>query len=117
MPHHATPPRASRRRAVVVGALVLLLLGVSENPHALRAASDGPPHPGLELLLHEPLSLQAFTTNELARLWTVWEEEARAEAEAASDDERRKLTYARYGLIERGPDCLLYTSPSPRDPE
>ena len=49
------------------------------------------------------MSTAAFTAEELDQLWTVWEPEERAAAEAATADERRRMTYARYGLIERGP--------------
>ena len=59
-------------------------------------------HPGLELLLHRPLSIEAFTLEELSSLWEVWQGEDRTAAAKATPVERRDLTYARYGLIERG---------------
>ncbi|MEM1250093.1 MAG: cytochrome c [Acidobacteriota bacterium] len=46
--------------------------------------------------------MPTFTADELAKLWTVWEEPDRSAAEAASPDERRRLVFERYGLIERG---------------
>ncbi len=109
--HEDPPPRKPRRRfATAWGLTLLLVFAAGLESNGVRAADDEATHPGLELLLHEPLSLAAFTTDELARLWTVWEGDARAAAETASVDERRRMTYARYGLIERGAE--LSDSPS-----
>jgi hypothetical protein len=37
-------------------------------------------------------------------LWKVWPEPMRAEADKATPEERRRLTFARYGLVERPAD-------------
>ena len=90
----ATKPR--RLALLCLLPLAALLLAAS------APSADSSDQQGLDLLLHEPLSMPTFTADELATLWTVWEEPERSVAEAASDDERRRLVFERYGLIERG---------------
>ncbi|HVS12666.1 MAG TPA: c-type cytochrome [Thermoanaerobaculia bacterium] len=79
-----------RRRTILVCALAALagipLLGA---------------HPGLELLLEEPLSFPALTLEDLDRLWTVWEPAERERAAGLDRDARRRLAFERYGWIER----------------
>ena len=46
----------------------------------------------------------SFTEEDVAALWTVWPAPARSEAERASPEERRRLTFARYGFTPRPDD-------------
>jgi mono/diheme cytochrome c family protein len=68
-----------------------------------------PPPPsaaaGYDHLLHRAYLPADFDQGVFDALWTVWEEPAKAKAEAAGVDERRRMTMDRYGL-----------SPHPDDP-
>jgi mono/diheme cytochrome c family protein len=46
----------------------------------------------------------SFSEEDVASLWCVWPEPARSQAEAASPEVRRRLTFARYGLTPRPDD-------------
>lgn len=59
------------------------------------------PDRGLELLLTEPMGAPVMKTSDVDRLWKVWEPELRAKAEQASAEERRRMTFERYGWAER----------------
>lgn len=56
---------------------------------------------GLSLLTSKWFSSKATTVDELNRIWTTWEPELRAKAEKASPEERRKMTFERYGFAPR----------------
>ena len=71
-----------------------VLASPSSDGEAVRSA-------GLELLLEEPLSIGFVSLDELRELWKVWEPEDRTRAEKADGAERRRLTFERYGLIDR----------------
>lgn len=68
-----------------------------------------PPPPavaaGYDHLLHRAYLPADFDQQVFDALWTVWEEPAKSQAEAADVDDRRRMTMARYGL-----------SPHPDDP-
>lgn len=59
------------------------------------------PQKGFEILMTVPMADPVVKIKDLDRLWMVWEPEPRAKAEGASPQERRAMTFARYGLIER----------------
>lgn len=72
-------------------------------------ADDAPLPPdaakrGFDVLIHKPMTTVALKTADLDTLWTVWEPEPRALAEKASPEERRRLTFERYGFIPRNFD-------------
>jgi mono/diheme cytochrome c family protein len=71
---------------------------------ALARRSGAQTHPGYDLLLSKPFSSSVMSIDEYERLWTVWEDDARARAEAASPAERRRLAFERYGFIDRATD-------------
>lgn len=62
--------------------------------------SDGA-RKGFELLTTKPFTRGVFDAAEIEELWRIWEPEAYAKAESATPEERRKMTWNRYGLIER----------------
>lgn len=62
------------------------------------------PKLGYDFLLHKPMSAVFLKSANLDRLWLVWEPEEKAKAEAATPEERRKMTFARYGFAERPND-------------
>ena len=55
-------------------------------------------HPGLRHLLETPYIPSTFDDEIVANLWRVWEEPARSAAAAATPEQRREMTYDRYGL-------------------
>lgn len=59
------------------------------------------PAEGYRILLNEPMGTRVLKEADIDRLWMVWEPEERAKAEAASPEERRQMTFARYGWAER----------------
>jgi mono/diheme cytochrome c family protein len=61
---------------------------------------------GYQLLTEKAYLPPDFDQETFDELWKVWEEPLRSQAAAASPDERRRLAYARYGLL-----------PRPNDPE
>lgn len=96
--------------AVLVAVLVTLTLTAAgaerDNPAASPSApatapdDESPAARGYRLLTTRAYLGAEFGDDYFEQLWTVWPEPLRSEAEAASPDERRRLAYARYGLIE-----------------
>lgn len=66
-----------------------------------QPASDEAAKRGFDLLINKPLSSPVMEIDELNRLWTIWEPELKAEAEKATPEERRRMTFERYGLTHR----------------
>lgn len=64
---------------------------------------------GYELLMTAPMATPIMKVKEIDRLWEVWEEAEKAVAEKASPEERRRLTFERYGWAKRPGDeiCKL----------
>lgn len=106
--------KTKRRFAPIAGAVGLLVaLGMLVTPmHADDGAADidlnlglePDPAKGYQLLLNEPMSAPIMQQKDLSRLWKVWEPEERERAEKASSEERRRLTFERYGWVERPND-------------
>lgn len=61
----------------------------------------GDPQRGFDILINTPMTQPVLTLDELDRIWTVWEPDARAKAEAASPEERHRMIFERYGFVER----------------
>jgi mono/diheme cytochrome c family protein len=59
---------------------------------------------GYNLLLNKSYLPPDFDQETFDELWKTWEEPLRSQAEAASADERRRMAFARYGLVERPND-------------
>ena len=97
----------------VVAHIALGAVASGAGPSALDRESLTGGAEGFDLLLEKPLSLAVLSEDDLGALWQVWEPEEKAQAEAASPDERRQLVFERYGLIPRPDDPSLplgYTS-------
>lgn len=56
------------------------------------------------LLLNKAYLPPDFDQETFDQLWQTWEEPLRGKAAAATPDERRKMAFTRYGLIERAND-------------
>lgn len=96
------------RRTARIWCLLLL-------PAAAAAAGDGsrtaPPQGesnaasrGLELLLNKPFLPGDFDQETFDEVWRVWPDPLRSRARDATPDERRRMAYRRYGLVERPGD-------------
>jgi len=59
---------------------------------------------GYDLLLNKAFLPPDFDQQTFDELWKTWEEPLRGQAEAAGTSERRRMAFARYGLIERPGD-------------
>lgn len=62
------------------------------------------PKKGYDLIRNKPMGRPIMHVDDIDRLWLVWEEEEKAKAEAAGPDERRKMTFDRYGWARRPED-------------
>jgi len=56
---------------------------------------------GFEILINNPMADPVVKIKDLDRLWMVWDGDAKTKAEKATPEERRKMTFSRYGLLER----------------
>ncbi len=88
------------------GAAALLLFAVLCGPNLSTA--DNAPIPtepsaerGFEILTQTSLSMPLAKIDELNRVWTVWESAERVRAEAAKPEQRRTMTFERYGFVQR----------------
>lgn len=76
----------------------------TEGPTAypeLNLGMEPDPQKGLELILNEPMAAPVLKMADVERLWKAWEPEYREAAENATPEERRKMTFERYGWAER----------------
>jgi cytochrome c5 len=81
-------------------------LTVSADEAHSNSSTDAPPaglsspERGLWFLLNKHYMASDLTQEEFDNLWKVWPEPLRSDAEKASPNERRKMAFSRYGLIE-----------------
>lgn len=103
--------RARHRLPLWLAALVALpagsLWGEVPAPQSVAPTADAESTPpesaaerGYRWLTTKPFQPDDFTPATFAELWRVWPEPLRSQAEAASPEERRRMTLSRYGLIE-----------------
>ena len=59
---------------------------------------------GYRFLTESPVLASDFDQDTVDALWTIWPKELRERAEKASPDERRRMTFERYGLTVRPND-------------
>lgn len=59
---------------------------------------------GYQILLNEAMAAPIMKVDDVDRLWTVWEEEEKTRAEKATPEERRRMTFERYGWAKRPGD-------------
>ncbi len=95
------------KREALVGiqfALALLVIAAplaTETTVAEEASADETAaERGYRWLTTKPFQPDDLTADEFENLWTVWPEPLRGEAEAATPEVRRKLTFSRYGFVE-----------------
>jgi mono/diheme cytochrome c family protein len=75
-------------------------LGVSAFGAGTPQDTQAGAHPGLRHLNERAYSPSFIDADIFAQLWRVWDAPSRAQAAAASEPERRRLTLKRYGLFE-----------------
>ncbi len=56
---------------------------------------------GYELITTKPMGRAVMKVTDIDRLWTVWEPEEREQARAATPQQRRQMTFERYGWVKR----------------
>lgn len=100
----------ARRNRSSLSLLAVLLGGVTAAAFAGDRVESNQPTPpeglsaaerGYWLLTNKPYLPPDFDQATFDNLWQVWPAEERKAAAQAGPAERRRLTYARYGLIER----------------
>lgn len=79
----------------------VLLLTVTSSTWAEQTAD---PARGLDLLLNKAYVPPAFDQETFDEVWKGWEQPLRAQAAKATTEERRRMAFERYGLIERAGD-------------
>lgn len=95
---------------VLLGSLCLGSCAFALEPSApadLFMGIEPDANKGYELIRNKPMGRKVMSVADVDRLWTVWEDEEKAQAESASPDERRKMTFERYGWAKRPEDEKL----------
>ena len=69
--------------------------GLEDAPEADEAAARG-----YRVLRTRPFIPPDFDQDVFENLWTTWPEPLRSRAEEATPEERRRMTFSRYGLVE-----------------
>jgi len=94
-------PPGERRGPVLIAVLLVLACGgtIGAAEGLAERAARGYEHLLTRAYLPADLDQEVFD-----ELWTVWEEPLRTRAERADPAERRRLAFARYGLLPRPDD-------------
>lgn len=74
---------------------------VPATPTDLNLGITPDPAKGMDLILNEPMAAPVLKLADLDRLWQVWEPKEREAAEKATPEERRDMTFERYGWDKR----------------
>ncbi len=86
-----------------IGITLALLIGLIGTVRAAEKSDESKPweeQRGYQLLIGRQFTPPDMDQELFENLWQSWEEPLRAEAEAATPEERRKMTLSRYGLTE-----------------
>lgn len=59
---------------------------------------------GHQIIMHELMASTTMRIEDIGRLWNVWEPSAKAIAAEADHDERMRMTFERYGWVQRPGD-------------
>lgn len=93
-----------RRSPLLFCCLVLGVIAPRMSAADERAGGvETPAERGYRLLTTKPYLPADFDQGVFDELWRVWPTELREQAERASVEERRRMAYSRYGLMERPP--------------
>lgn len=91
-------PNRGRRISCCVLIGIVCLTTVA---HGEEVREETPAERGYRWLTTKPFLPADFDDEIFENLWTVWPAEAREAARQATREDRRRLTFSRYGLIER----------------
>lgn len=80
--------------------MLLAVLGSATVEAAAPTVSETPAERGYRLLTSKAYLPPDFSQETFESLWTAWPEPLRSEAERATPEERRRMAYTRYGLVE-----------------
>ena len=89
---------------VVVGAGMELVSAATRVvlPHPeLNLGLEPDPAKGYDIILNAPMGSPVMNETDIENLWKAWEPEHKAKAEAATPQERRQMTFQRYGWAKR----------------
>lgn len=95
---------------VAFGSLSIGGLGFALEPAAptdLFLGIEPDAKKGYELIRTKPMGRKLISVADVDRLWMVWEDDVKAKAETAGPDERRRMTFQRYGWAKRPEDEKL----------
>ena len=83
------------------GMLVGQLLGLLATGIATAGSPAGDPQRGYQLLTEKAYLPGDFDQATFDQVWQVWPKELRQQAEKATNEERRRMAFERYGLTEK----------------
>lgn len=92
-----TVPMGKHNLLYCIGCLAILLA-------AAPLLADDPAERGYRFLLNKPTIPPDFDQQSLEAAWKFWPEPLRTQAEQATPEQRREMTFSRYGLTPRPGD-------------
>jgi mono/diheme cytochrome c family protein len=111
---HSRSDRSNRWAAIVYSALVLAQFAAT-SPGAEPSRSESAAERGYRRLTATAYLPADFDQDVFDNLWKVWPAELREQARQAGPEERRRMNFSRYGLMDRpagddSPTALGYVS-------
>ncbi len=85
--------------ALVVVFCSLIVVSAADRSNRTETSGDHA-HAGFQVLREQPFLPPDFDQQVFDNLWQVWPEPLKRRAEKASPSERRRMAFARYGLME-----------------
>ena len=85
---------------LIIVVMTLPVEGVLDKPE-LNLGIEPSAKKGFEILMSEPMAASVMREADIEKFWTIWEPEERAKAESASPEDRRRMTFERYGWADR----------------
>lgn len=85
---------------VFVAVLTMPVEGVLDKPE-LNLGIEPSAEKGYKIIMSEPMGLTVMQETDVENLWKIWEPEERTKAEAATTEERHRMTFERYGWADR----------------
>jgi mono/diheme cytochrome c family protein len=92
--------RFGRNATKIVAALIVATMAVAARADDLPRSPESAAARGYRFVTTTPLLPADFDQEVFDRLWTTWPKPLRERARDASPEERRKMAFDRYGLVE-----------------
>jgi mono/diheme cytochrome c family protein len=102
--------------AVFVAFAPLAIANDVAPPFDVNLGMTPDPAKGFDIIIHSPMGTTVMKETDPQNLWKIWEPKERAAAEKATDDERRAMTWKRYGWADR-PDAKEHWIPLDYTPD